>query len=97
MANTNMSYSHATPLNMMGPAAVSTLQRKSSEGINESTTNNRIMKPFEPNRIISDPILTTSNVISDTTENVSTNSTFNPPINHMISSVTADAFQNNTI
>ena len=94
MANTNMSYSHSTPMNMMGPAAVSTLQRKPTDGINESTTNNRTMKPFEPHRIISDQIITTANVISDTTKSVSSNSTFIPPLNHLISSVTSDAFQN---
>ena len=96
MPNNNTSSSHSTPMNIIGPAAVSTLQRKTGENGNEITSN-RILRPFEPHRNISTQILPSSKVINDATESASTNNTLIPPVNYISSSTTSDTYQNSTI
>ena len=81
-----MPYPHSTTMNMMGPAAVSTLQRKHSE-----------FKHFDPSGAISNPNVPTSNVITNSVpENASTNNTFVSPMNHVIASSASDTFPNNS-
>ena len=97
MSNTTMSSAQSTPSNMIGPAAVSTLQRKPMETMNKIESN-QIIKAFEPQRYISNQSLPTSKVISgNTTEGASTNSALIPPINYITSSTTSDTYQNSTI
>jgi len=94
--NQNTTYSH--PMFAMGPAAVSTLQRKPNEGGNENALK-RSLKPFEQSSNASNQNMQTSNVIIGASENgASKNSEFIPPINNLAASATSDTMlQNNTI
>ena len=91
---------HSTPMSMMGPAAVSTLQRKPSESVNEVNINRTTQKPFDPNRNISGPMIpsTTSDVISAmSAKSVSSqsNTNFIPSITHI--NPPSDTLQNGAI
>ena len=94
--NQNNTYSH--PMFAMGPAAVSTLQRKPNEGGNENALK-RSLKPFEQSSNASNQNMQTSNVIIGASENgASKNSEFIPPINNLAASATSGTMlQNNTI
>lgn len=87
---------HSNPMSMMGPAAVSTLQRKPSESVNETNLNRqKSFDPFTPS--------TNSDVINAmSAKNVNshgnnTNSNFVPSVNLINPPSSSDTMQNGAI
>ena len=95
VSNSNASSAHSTPLINSGPAAVSTLQRRTNEGIHEFNPS-RPSKVTDPVRSFSIQALPTSNVGIDTTDTATANSTLILASNQSNSSK-SNSYQSNVI
>ena len=95
VSNSNASSSHSTPLINVGPAAVSTLQRRTNEGTQEFNSGGP-SKAAEQTRPFSIQALAPPNVVIDATESASADSTLIPASNRSTSSK-SDGYQTNVI